>query len=59
MPEPSPPKIHGIIAYPVTPFSTDSGGTVDTAALAALVARLVAAGVHEIAPLGRDRKSVV
>ena len=52
MPEPSPPKIHGIIAYPVTPFSTDSGGTVDTAALAALVARLVAAGVHEIAPLG-------
>jgi 4-hydroxy-tetrahydrodipicolinate synthase len=52
VPEPSPPKIHGIIAYPVTPFSTDSGGTVDTAALAALVARLVAAGVHEIAPLG-------
>ncbi|MCV7103108.1 dihydrodipicolinate synthase family protein [Mycobacterium palustre] len=46
MPE---PKIHGIIAYPVTPFG-DNG--IDTARLAALVDRLVADGVHAIAPLG-------
>jgi 4-hydroxy-tetrahydrodipicolinate synthase len=43
------PKIHGIIAYPVTPFS-DNG--IDTERLAALVERLVSAGVHAIAPLG-------
>ncbi|MBV8788335.1 MAG: dihydrodipicolinate synthase family protein [Mycobacterium sp.] len=42
------PEIHGIIAYPVTPF--DDG--IDTERLAALVDRLVAAGVHGIAPLG-------
>lgn len=41
--------IHGIIAYPVTPFA-DTG--VDTARLAALVDRLVADGVHAVAPLG-------
>ncbi len=41
--------IHGIIAYPVTPFA-DTG--VDTAQLAALVDKLVADGVHAIAPLG-------
>ena len=41
--------IHGIIAYPVTPFA-DTG--IDTARLAALVDRLVADGVHAIAPLG-------
>jgi 4-hydroxy-tetrahydrodipicolinate synthase len=46
------PKIHGIIAYPVTPFATDSVDPIDTAALAALVDRLVGAGVHAIAPLG-------
>ncbi|HZU46814.1 MAG TPA: dihydrodipicolinate synthase family protein [Mycobacterium sp.] len=46
------PKIHGIIAYPVTPFVADSAGTLDTAALSALVNRLVGAGVHAIAPLG-------
>lgn len=45
------PSIHGIIAYPVTPF-TAAGGTVDTAKLAALVDDLVSAGVHAIAPLG-------
>ncbi|OBI48117.1 dihydrodipicolinate synthase family protein [Mycobacterium kyorinense] len=45
------PKIHGIIAYPVTPFAADSG-TIDTAALTALVDRLVSSGVHAIAPLG-------
>ncbi|GAB1811172.1 dihydrodipicolinate synthase family protein [Mycobacterium sp. MUNTM1] len=43
------PKIHGIIAYPVTPFS-DKG--IDTQRLAALVERLVSADVHAIAPLG-------
>ncbi|GBG38286.1 dihydrodipicolinate synthase family protein [Mycobacterium montefiorense] len=43
-------EIHGIIAYPVTPFTeTDS---IDTARLAALVDRLVSSGVHAIAPLG-------
>lgn len=46
MPE---PHIHGIIAYPVTPFAGDG---IDTARLAALVDRLVSAGVHAIAPLG-------
>jgi len=45
----SEPKIHGIIAYPVTPFSGDG---IDTKRLAALVDRLVSAGVHAIAPLG-------
>jgi 4-hydroxy-tetrahydrodipicolinate synthase len=46
------PNIHGIIAYPVTPFATDSTDSIDTAALTALVDRLVLAGVHAIAPLG-------
>lgn len=41
--------IHGIIAYPVTPF-TDTG--IDTARLAALVDKLVTDGVHAVAPLG-------
>jgi len=41
-------KIHGIIAYPVTPFNDG----IDTARLAALVEKLVASGVHAIAPLG-------
>ena len=44
------PRIHGIIAYPVTPFTAE--GDVDTATLASLVESLVAAGVHAIAPLG-------
>lgn len=46
MPE---PKIHGIIAYPVTPFAATG---IDTKRLAALIEKLVAAGVHAIAPLG-------
>lgn len=46
---PETPKIHGIIAYPVTPFDADG---IDTARLSALVDRLVADGVHAIAPLG-------
>ena len=52
MPESALPKIHGIIAYPVTPFATDSAGTIDTEQLTALVDRLVVDGVHAIAPLG-------
>src|SRR6185437_6839677 len=44
------PPIHGIIAYPITPFGADGG--VDTATLAVLVEKLIAAGVHAIAPLG-------
>lgn len=42
--------LHGIIAYPVTPFAPDD--SVDTALHTKLVDRLVAAGVHAIAPLG-------
>jgi 4-hydroxy-tetrahydrodipicolinate synthase len=44
------PSIHGIIAYPVTPFTADD--SIDTARLGALVDRLVSSGVHAIAPLG-------
>lgn len=44
------PAIQGIIAYPITPFGPD--GDVDTATLATLLEKLVAAGVHAIAPLG-------
>jgi 4-hydroxy-tetrahydrodipicolinate synthase len=43
------PKIHGIIAYPVTPFAATG---IDTKRLGALVEKLVADGVHAIAPLG-------
>jgi 4-hydroxy-tetrahydrodipicolinate synthase len=52
VPESPLPKIHGTIAYPVTPFATDSAGTIDTERLSALVDRLVVSGVHAIAPLG-------
>lgn len=41
--------LHGIIAYPVTPFGPDG---IDTARLAMLVNRLVDTGAHAIAPLG-------
>jgi len=44
-------EIHGIIAYPVTPFSADTS-SIDKDRLAALVDRLVSSGVHAIAPLG-------
>jgi 4-hydroxy-tetrahydrodipicolinate synthase len=44
------PAIHGIIAYPITPFGRDGG--VDTAALTTLLEKLIGAGVHAIAPLG-------
>ncbi|AGC61028.1 dihydrodipicolinate synthase DapA_1 [Mycobacterium liflandii 128FXT] len=49
-------EIHGIIAYPITPFTTD-GEDVDTGTLAGLVDRLVSAGVHAIAPLGSTGES--
>jgi 4-hydroxy-tetrahydrodipicolinate synthase len=44
------PAIHGIIAYPITPFGRDGG--VDTTTLITLLEKLVGAGVHAIAPLG-------
>lgn len=47
--------LQGIIAYPVTPFSPD--GRLDTAALGALIERLIASGVHGIAPLGSTGES--
>lgn len=43
------PAIEGVIAYPVTPFDDDG---VATETLAAMIRRLVAAGVQAIAPLG-------
>jgi 4-hydroxy-tetrahydrodipicolinate synthase len=49
------PAIHGIIAYPITPFGRDGG--VDTATLTALLERLIGAGVHAIAPLGSTGES--
>jgi len=42
--------LHGIIAYPITPFS--SNGTVDLPQYRRLLERLLAAGIHAIAPLG-------
>ncbi|AOK30243.1 MULTISPECIES: dihydrodipicolinate synthase family protein [Burkholderia] len=47
--------LQGIIAYPVTPFSAD--GRLDTPALCALIERLIASGVHGIAPLGSTGES--
>ncbi|GAB3020030.1 dihydrodipicolinate synthase family protein [Mycobacterium bourgelatii] len=49
---PKPPKFHGIIAYPITPFTSGGSGGIDTKTLAALVDKLVTNGVHAIAPLG-------
>src|ERR1700685_1567163 len=46
--------IHGIIAYPITPFG-EAG--IDTGRLARLVDTLVNAGVHAIAPLGSTGES--
>lgn len=48
-------EIHGILAYPVTPFTADD--EVDTAKLAALVERLVAGGANGIVPLGSAGES--
>lgn len=47
--------IHGILGYPVTPFTSDD--EVDTGKLAALVERLVADGSHGIVPLGSTGES--
>ncbi len=47
-------EIHGIIAYPITPFA-ESG--IDTERLGALVDTMVGAGVHAIAPLGSTGES--
>lgn len=45
---------HGIIGYPVTPFTAADGigAGIDTATLTAMIDRLITAGVHAIAPLG-------
>ena len=48
--------IHGIIAYPITPFTAD-GANVDTGTLAAVVEHLVGSGAHAIAPLGSTGES--
>src|SRR5580658_10344439 len=48
------PLIHGIIAYPITPFG-EAG--IDVARLAGLVDTMVNAGVHGIAPLGSTGES--
>lgn len=42
--------IHGVVAYPITPFRDDH--TIDDAALSSLVDRLVTGGAHAIAPAG-------
>ncbi|MDO3400685.1 dihydrodipicolinate synthase family protein [Mycolicibacterium neoaurum] len=49
-------NIHGIIAYPITPF-TAGGSGVDAAALTALVDQLVNTGAHAIAPTGSTGES--
>src|ERR1700678_3503967 len=48
------PLIHGIIAYPITPFGTEG---IDVDRLAGLVDTMVNAGVHAIAPLGSTGES--
>ncbi len=42
--------LHGIIGYPITPFQADGG--VDLSLLKKLIDRMLAGGVHGIAPLG-------
>ena len=44
-------KFHGIIGYTITPFSSD-GQHLDLPALGQSIDRLIAGGVHAIAPLG-------
>jgi len=48
------PPIHGIIAYPITPFTATG---VDGARLAGLIDSLLDAGSHAIAPLGSTGES--
>ncbi|MGD9484997.1 dihydrodipicolinate synthase family protein [Streptomyces sp. TRM70308] len=52
----STPPLAGIIAYPVTPFSPDSG-ELDLAALHRLTDDLTRAGSHAVAPLGSTGES--
>ncbi|MGY2228059.1 dihydrodipicolinate synthase family protein [Pseudomonas tolaasii] len=47
----SSPPIHGITGYTITPFSAD-GSRIDLDALGTSIDRLIASGVHAIAPLG-------
>lgn len=47
----SSPTLHGIIGYTITPFSAD-GQHIDLNALGRSIDRLIASGVHAIAPLG-------
>jgi len=49
--------LEGVIAYPITPFTTGDDASIDTAALASLVDRLVCDGVHAVAPLGSTGES--
>lgn len=42
--------LKGIIAYPITPFTSD--GTVDITKYRQLLERMLSAGVHAVAPLG-------
>ncbi|HTN83643.1 MAG TPA: dihydrodipicolinate synthase family protein [Sorangium sp.] len=44
------PALHGIVAYPITPFT--EAGRVDEQLLGRIVDGMLAAGVHAIAPLG-------
>jgi 4-hydroxy-tetrahydrodipicolinate synthase len=50
------PKFKGIIAYPITPFYPDEG-SVDVQTLGQSIDRLIADGVHAIAPLGSTGES--
>ncbi|AOT62450.1 MULTISPECIES: dihydrodipicolinate synthase family protein [Streptomyces] len=50
------PALSGIIAYPVTPFSPDTG-ELDLPALRRLTGDLVDAGSHAVAPLGSTGES--
>lgn len=52
---PNSTDIHGILAYPVTPFTAEQA--LDTAKLATLVERLVSGGAHGIVPLGSTGES--
>lgn len=49
-------KFKGIIAYPITPFHPSEGG-IDAKKLVLSIDRLVADGVHAIAPLGSTGES--
>jgi 4-hydroxy-tetrahydrodipicolinate synthase len=48
--------LHGIIAYPITPFSKETGQP-DLPALTKLVDKLISDGAHAVAPLGSTGES--